>query len=176
MERVNKPLDLDPGVIPLVEYFNENGLTTNMSCEGHNRLYMSMFWISFAHTVTDEDIRSFQRLRVNKHGSFCSCGRFSKRMFIGPCGENFRWEYHAATIEAANEDLRNWCLNEKGCDWCIGGANDLVYGKDGSVSCDIDRDTGEMAVYIRGEKCASRTVKYCPMCGRRIGFFKKELI
>lgn len=170
MGRMNKPLD--PNVIPLVEYFNENGLTTWMSCEGHNRLYQSMFWISFAHTVTDEDIRSFQRLRTNKNGGFCSCGRFSKRMITGPCGEIFRWEYSAASIEAANEDLRNWRSNEKDCDWCIGGAADLVYGEDKSISCEIDKDTGEMIVYIRGEKSASRIVKYCPMCGRRIGVLK----
>lgn len=75
-------------------------------------------------------------------------------------------------MERVNEDLRNWRLNEKGCDWCIGGAADLVYGEDKSISCDIDKDTGKMTVYIRGEERASRTVKYCPMCGRRIGTLK----
>lgn len=28
---------LDKAVIPLVEFFNKNGLSTVMSCEGHNK-------------------------------------------------------------------------------------------------------------------------------------------
>lgn len=38
---------LDPEVIPLVEYFNRVGLPTCMSCQGHNSTNMSMFWIEF---------------------------------------------------------------------------------------------------------------------------------
>lgn len=29
---------IDPGVIPMVKFFNENGLPTHMSCQGHNRI------------------------------------------------------------------------------------------------------------------------------------------
>lgn len=46
--------ELDKRVIPLVRFFNENGLPTNMSCQGHNKTNMSMFWIEFDKTVTQE--------------------------------------------------------------------------------------------------------------------------
>ena len=44
--------ELDTYVIPLVQYFNENGLPTIMSCQGHNKTNISMFWIQFSKTVT----------------------------------------------------------------------------------------------------------------------------
>lgn len=53
------------------------------------------------------------------------------------------------------------------CDWCGGGASDLVYGDE--VSADIDKETGILTVYFRGEEVGSRHVKYCPMCGKRVG-------
>ena len=33
---------LDSEVIPLVKFFNDNGLKTCMSCQGHNKTNMSM--------------------------------------------------------------------------------------------------------------------------------------
>ena len=68
--------ELDKRVIPLVRFFNENGLPTNMSCQGHNKTNMSMFWIEIDKTVTQDDIVKFMRNHLNWMGSFCSCGRF----------------------------------------------------------------------------------------------------
>lgn len=42
---------LDPSVVDMVRYFNAHGLPTRMSCEGHNKTNMSMFWIEFASCV-----------------------------------------------------------------------------------------------------------------------------
>lgn len=107
-------LELDERVIPLVQFFNGNGLPTCMSCQGHNRTNMSMFWIEFDKTVTQDDIVKFMRSHLNWMGNFCSCGRFAKRIIaftnvvdqsesVAEC-----WCYFAATVEAADADLYRW--------------------------------------------------------------------
>lgn len=53
------------------------------------------------------------------------------------------------------------------CDWCEGGACDLVIGD--NITAEVFADSGMLVVYDRGKKIASRHVKYCPMCGKRIG-------
>ena len=49
---------LDPDVIQMVKFFNKNGHLTHMSCQGHNRTNMSMFWIEFYQSVTENDTES----------------------------------------------------------------------------------------------------------------------
>lgn len=106
--------ELDKGVIPLVRFFNENGLPTNMSCQGHNKTNMSMFWIEFDQIVTKDDIVRFMRSHLNWMGSFCSCGRFAKRVIAytntADYSESVRecWYYFAATVEAADADFYQW--------------------------------------------------------------------
>lgn len=103
---------LDPEVIPLVRYFNQVGLPTRMSCQGHNSTNMSMFWIEFDKSVTSEDIIEFQRKHTNKYGGFCCNGRFVIRVLSNStcvgAGVEFSFQYMAATIEAAMEDLSRW--------------------------------------------------------------------
>ena len=105
---------LDSEVIPLVKFFNDNGLKTCMSCQGHNKTNMSMYWIQFHKSVTEEDILEFMRKHPGKYGSFFSNGRFAKRLMgfhSVPTGEwkkEESWNYFAATIEAANKDLERW--------------------------------------------------------------------
>lgn len=104
----------DPCVIPLVQLFNENGLKTSMSCQGHNNTNLSMFWISFAKEVTKNDIIHFMQKHLDLHGQFTSCGRFAKRIFGGYSVEDRLWKtmecwcYFAATIEAAEKDFSRW--------------------------------------------------------------------
>lgn len=115
-EWLNKGLDKE--VIPLVEFFNKNGLPTCMSCQGHNQTNMSMFWIQFDKSVTEDDILNFMKKHVGRHGSFCSNGRFAKRVIGTHCVPNGvwskieSWNYFAATIEAANDDLHKWQTDE----------------------------------------------------------------
>lgn len=105
---------MDKNVIPLVKYFNENGLKTVMSCEGHNKTNMSMFWIEFDASVTEQDIINFQKRHLENHYySFSSCGRFAERLFVAPKIIK-RWYYFAATKEAANQDLKNWKNDDSG--------------------------------------------------------------
>lgn len=60
------------------------------------------------------------------------------------------------------------------CDWCQGGAADLVYNKKKNAGGTIDEKTGEMLISVfpkRGKPPiqASRIVNFCPMCGRPVG-------
>lgn len=110
---------LDPLVIPMVEFFNANGLKTYMSCQGHNKTNMSMFWIQFDPSVTEDDILNFMKQHLQANGAFCSNGRFAKRihgsygMLSGKWNKVESWNYFAATVEAANEDLQTW-MNDAG--------------------------------------------------------------
>lgn len=101
---------IDSEVIPLVEFFNKNGLHTHMSCQGHNKTNMSMFWIEFDKSVTEKDIVDFQRKHTNEFGAFCSCGRFVMRILATGNSNKveYRYQYMAATIEAAHSDLNSW--------------------------------------------------------------------
>lgn len=106
--------NIDTECLPLVQYFNELGLITEQSCQGHNDTNMSMFWIEFHEDITEDDIIEFQCNHLDEHGCFISNGRFAKRLFVC-CDDGepaihsyFRWHYFAATIMAAREDLRRW--------------------------------------------------------------------
>ena len=101
---------LDPDVIQMVKFFNKNGHLTHMSCQGHNRTNMSMFWIEFYQSVTENDIVSFQRKHLNRLGGFPSNGRFVLRLLANSKNVTHSWQYMAATQEAADADLHNWTL------------------------------------------------------------------
>ena len=100
--------DLDPGVVNMVEFFCSHGLPTKMSCQGHNKTTMSMFWIEFSTSVTKDDIIRFQRKYLNEYGMFVSSGRFVMRVLAFANEVRCSWEYMAASIEAADSDLHMW--------------------------------------------------------------------
>ena len=99
-------------MIPLVKYFNEVGLPTCMSCQGHNDTNMSMFWIEFDKSVTGENIIDFQCRHTNEYGGFCCNGRFVMRILANTTGAGtgveYTYQYMAATATAAREDLKKW--------------------------------------------------------------------
>ncbi len=106
--------NLDQKVVPMVKFFNENGLKTSRSCQGHNKTNVSMYWISFADEVIENDILRFMQNHLDWRGQFISCGRFAKRVFGGYSVIDQTWKttecwcYFAATVEAADEDLSRW--------------------------------------------------------------------
>lgn len=63
---------------------------------------------------------------------------------------------------------------QKSCDWCQGGAADLVFGE--GISADIDEEDGVLRVYLRGDEVASRQINFCPMCGRPVGEVNPERV
>lgn len=104
---------LDSGCAPLVEYFNLQGLSTFMSCQGHGTTSQSLFYISFSDAVTDDDILNFQKRHLDSRGCFCANGHFSKRVFIytdaqGDCALYNQWEYVVGSVAAAHDDLMRW--------------------------------------------------------------------
>lgn len=88
---------MDEGCKELVAYFNEHGLETYMSCEGHwpERPNMSLFWISFTDKVTDEQIMQFKK----EHNDLF--GWFVKRLIYEDWLE---WRYIAANKTIAHLD------------------------------------------------------------------------
>lgn len=100
--------DLDSEVVEMVRFFNENGLVTRMSCQGHNETNMSMFWIEFDPVITLEDIVKFQKGFLNWQGNFCSNGSFGEIVYLAGGEVDKHWRYMAASITAANDDLNEW--------------------------------------------------------------------
>lgn len=96
------PLDMDKECIPLCDFFNSIGLTTEYSCSGHGK---TNFEIIFADCVKTEDIVSFLKIiSVNKThtpliGSF--------QMWTRKCDDKivFNWIYSVESIEWADKDL-----------------------------------------------------------------------
>jgi len=112
-------MKMDEYAIPLVEYFNNHGLKTWMSCQGHNKTNMSMYWISFTKEITEEDIIKFQMQHLQSSfknypsGGFAPNGRFAEILFVDSRNIPVKyWCYLAATIEAAMEDLKQWRLDD----------------------------------------------------------------
>ena len=63
--------EIDPICIPMVEFFNEIGLTTEYSCQGHNNEMNWEFYIIFNESVNDQDIINFMsKLKYTTKGEF----------------------------------------------------------------------------------------------------------
>ena len=70
-------------------------------------------------------------------------------------------EYAKTAISALQERIDRG----DGCDWCEGGACDVVYG-DGFRG---EIDNGDLVVwndFVSGK--GRRKINYCPMCGRKL--------
>lgn len=77
--------------------------------------------------------------------------------------------------EVKDIDIVYTVESEEYCDWCMGGAMDLVYSlEDSGVGGEIDASNGEMAFLMDGMAIGSRIVNFCPMCGRPLGRGKKH--
>lgn len=103
---------MDAKVIPLVNFFNSVGLKTIMSCEGHNKTNMSLFWIEFSPEIQEKDIIEFMskhKTAFKNSSYFISNGRFAQRVLLTP-NEAIRrsWLYIAASPIAADDDLKRW--------------------------------------------------------------------
>lgn len=72
---------------------------------------MSMFWIEFDPEVTEKDIIRFQNKFLNWQGNFCSNGSFVNIVSVADQEVDHHWRYMAATIEAADDDWKEWRKN-----------------------------------------------------------------
>lgn len=100
--------DLDPEVVQMVQFFNENGLVTRMSGQDHNQTNVSLFCIEFDPSIGEEDIAQFQKKFLNWQGSFCSNGSFAQVAYVYDGDLHRCWRYIAASSVAANDDLNEW--------------------------------------------------------------------
>lgn len=108
----------DKECIPLVEYFNNNGLKTWMCCSGKDNHGYDFYWIAFARSVTREDVEYFMACHTNhdsKYNGICGPlhGWFCQRIWWKP---DDNWMYIAATADRANEDLEYFILNKEKSD------------------------------------------------------------
>lgn len=85
---------IDKKCIPLVKFFNENGLETKYSCEGHDRSFMNSFYIMFSDNIDDTDIADFIDKFSNKYQHSPFMGKFLKwcRKMNGRISYNWVYE------------------------------------------------------------------------------------
>ncbi len=105
--------ELDPGCVPIVKYFNEHGLPTKFSCQGHNKPGCRLFYVIFDSCVTEKDIILFQKRHVDYLGNVVKCGRFYQEVIYFPKAEaemqvRHLWKYVAANVEESYVDLEHW--------------------------------------------------------------------
>lgn len=109
----------DKECIPLVEYFNEQGLPTAMCCSGEKGHGFGLFYIYFKKEVGEQEVLSFMERHSITHTFpektctyFSSMGWFCKRLFYP---NDYFWCYIASSIERANMDLKmfKWIDKER---------------------------------------------------------------
>lgn len=160
-----RKMGLDPLVIPMVEFFNSRGLKTYMSCQGHESLRQSLFWIEFDKSVTEDAIVEFMwnhrtrfdtteapekyRGKIGYDRWFISNGRIAERIMVGVEGQRIRsWIYVAASPDAALDDLITWRFAEN-CELYRGG-------------CPCESCTGKA-------ECDGLEMKICPTRNKYLG-------
>lgn len=62
------------------------------------------------------------------------------------------------------------------CDWCEGGACDLIIPVKGyeNITCELDDEHGICTLRDGNTIIGGRGFYYCPMCGKRFGVKSKE--
>lgn len=85
--------EIDELCRPIVKFFNEVGLTTKFSCQGHDCKSNNEFHIMFHESVTDDMISEFISKYSSKYNHTPFIGKFSK--WIRKCNGEIigNWEY-----------------------------------------------------------------------------------
>ena len=107
----------DKECIPLVQFFNDNGLKTKWCCSGTNGHGYGFYYIIFDDIVTDEDLNKM--LDKHSHKTY-----YNGNIYCGPTRGWFcrrQWHnlsdrmlaYVAQSAERANEDLKQWLENKR---------------------------------------------------------------
>jgi hypothetical protein len=69
---------IDEQCVGLVKFFNDNGFTTEFSCEGHSGNERTQFFILFHSNISDKKINQFIYKFPNTMGEFMKWTRFVK--------------------------------------------------------------------------------------------------
>ena len=70
--------EIDEKCIPMVKFFNDIGLHTKFSCQGHNNTKMNDYYIMFDESITDDDINVFLTKCSNNMDHTPFIGKFIK--------------------------------------------------------------------------------------------------
>lgn len=105
----------DKECIPLVKYFNENGLKTWMCCSGKEGHGYGFYWIAFSRNIDRDDIERFMAQHINpdaRYRGICGPlrGWFCQRIWWKP---DDNWMYIAVSPDRANEDLNYFILSKE---------------------------------------------------------------
>ena len=105
-----KKVPIDKCCVPLVKFFNENGLDTKFCCEGHHKY--ENFEIMFEDYITDEQIFDFLNEYANKYDHSPFIGKFVKwsRRMSGCIASS--WLYAVDTVEQADIDYKRLISDE----------------------------------------------------------------
>ena len=101
----------DKECIPLVEFFNQNGLRTWMCCSGVNGHGYGFFYIYFDRSVTQQDIEYFMSSHLTNKRYCSTQGWFCKRIWWKP---DETWAYVVDSVDNANVDLEYFKRTNKG--------------------------------------------------------------
>lgn len=99
----NKEINIDDKCYPLVKLFNDMGLPTRHSCEGHG---IYEFSIIFEDEVTDKQIEDLLLKYINKYGHSHIYGKFQKWCRVMNNKIKYSWMYIAPSVDYANRDYK----------------------------------------------------------------------
>lgn len=88
--------EIDEKCIPMVRFFNDIGLKTKFSCQGHDDLANNSFYVMFDESIGSSDIMDFLLRFENNYTHSPFAGRFFKwmRKMNGAIVSN--WEYRVS--------------------------------------------------------------------------------
>lgn len=111
IELNNKMVEIDDDCVDLVLFFNEVGLKTKYSCQGHRE--NESFQIVFDESVTDDQIKDFLKVNLNKFGHSNAVGKFSKwyRYMSGELVSN--WLFTCETVHFARVSYMRFIENKE---------------------------------------------------------------
>lgn len=101
--------NIDINIVPLVKFFNDNGLPTISSYTNRGD-GDTLVQIVFDEIVTARDIRRFQSEHLDGYGDFHSSGNFTNILHYKSSKPvlDAKYVYIASNIDAAFIDLRHW--------------------------------------------------------------------
>jgi hypothetical protein len=103
---------IDSLCIPFIQFFNEIGLTTKYSCQGHDNKLSNKFYIMFDDNVDDKKIERLIINCSNLHNHFSFRGQFVKwaRKLNGKIQYNWMYETNVGDYQLnqtlAHTDLK----------------------------------------------------------------------
>lgn len=106
--------NMDINIVPLVKFFNDNGLPTIESYTNRGDKN-TLVQVVFDEIVAARDIRRFQSEHLDENGNFISFGNFTSILLYTSFKpeHDTKYVYIASNINAAFIDLKHWIDDKK---------------------------------------------------------------